>query len=328
MNYLITGGAGFIGSHMADALLARGDRVSILDNLSTGSIENIAHVLDHPGLRFREGSVLDEDTVRHAVAEADAVFHLAASVGVELIVQHPLESLTNNIRGAEVVLRACADHGRRVLVASTSEIYGKNDAGPLREDADRILGSTSKSRWAYSTSKAVDEILAHAYWRDRGTRTVVARLFNCIGPRQTGAYGMVVPRFVRQALTGEPLTVFGSGQQRRSFCHVREAVVALIALLDHPDSAGEVFNVGAVNEVTMNGLARLVIAMTGSSSPLVLVPYDVAYEAGFEDMHRRLPDISKIRALTGWAPAASLEEVVADVIEFERGRLAARARRR
>lgn len=317
-SYLITGGAGFIGSHVADVLVARGDRVTLVDNLSTGRFDNVRHLVEGGRADLVEVSILDEGIVRKHVDQADVVVHLAASVGVELIVKHPLESLINNIRGTEVILEACSDLGRKVLVASTSEIYGKNADGPLHEDADRILGSPFKARWSYSTAKAVDEILAHAYWRDRATPSIVARLFNTVGPRQTGAHGMVVPRFVRQALRGEPLTVFGDGTQRRCFCHVNDTVAALVALLDHPGAVGDVFNVGARNETTIEDLARLVIDMTGSTSTIVRVPYDVAYEEGFEDMERRVPDVSKIQELTGWQPARSLADILDDTIGFER----------
>lgn len=302
--------------------MTRGDDVILVDDLSTGSIRNIEHLLDDPAASFREGTILDSGLVLDLVGEADVVVHLAASVGVELIVRRPLESLINNIRGTEVVLEACADLGRKVLVASTSEIYGKNLNGPLREDADRILGSPFKARWSYSTAKAVDEILAHTYWRERETPSIVVRLFNTVGPRQTGAYGMVVPRFVQQAVRGENLTVFGDGEQRRCFCHVGDAVEALLALLDHPGSIGEVFNVGSQHEVTINQLADLVIRMTRSSSKVRRIPYEEAYEEGFEDMQRRVPDITKVRDLTGWVPTRSLEEIVADVIAFETNRLA------
>jgi UDP-glucose 4-epimerase len=323
-NFLVTGGAGFIGSHLADALVARGDRVTLLDDLSTGSLGNVEHLLDRPEVSFREGSVIDADLVRREVAEANVVVHLAASVGVELIVKRPLESLINNIRGTEVVLQACAELGRKVLVASTSEIYGKNIDGQLREDADRILGSPFKARWSYSTAKAVDEILAHAYWREKGTPSIVVRLFNTVGPRQTGAYGMVMPRFVQQALRGDDLTVFGDGEQRRCFCHVDDAVAALLGLLDHAGSIGEVFNVGSQREVTINELADLVIRMTESTSGIRRIPYDEAYEEGFEDMERRVPDITKVRELTGWAPSRTLEETIADVIAYEKSKLGVR----
>jgi len=318
LNYLITGGAGFIGSHLADALLAREDRVTLVDNLSTGRLDNVRHLVDAGQAELVEASILDEGLIRKYVADADVVVHLAASVGVQLIVDRPLESLLNNIRGTEVILEACAEAGTKVLVASTSEIYGKNAQGPLHEDADRILGSPFVARWSYSTSKAVDEILAHAYWRERGTPSIVVRLFNTVGPRQTGAYGMVVPRFVGQALRGKPLTVYGTGSQRRCFCHVHDVVAALMALLDHPDAVGSVFNIGAPNETTMEELARRVIEMTGSDSSLVHVPYEVAYEEGFEDMERRVPDISRIGNLTGWQPTRSLEDILDDVIAYER----------
>ncbi|MGH2679035.1 MAG: NAD-dependent epimerase/dehydratase family protein [Actinomycetota bacterium] len=320
MDYLITGGAGFIGSHVSDTLVGRGDTVVALDDLSTGAEANVGHLLDQPRFELREGSILDQDLVEKLANGVDVIVHLAAAVGVKLIVEHPLDSLLTNIRGTEIVLDAAAGSGCKVLITSTSEIYGKNANGPLREDDDRILGSPFKARWSYSTSKAVDEILARGYWRDRGTPTVVARLFNTVGPRQTGAYGMVVPTFVRQALRGEPVTVFGDGEQRRSFCHVHDVVAALVRLLDHSDAVGDVFNVGARNEVTINGLARLILDATGSSSPVVHVPYDVAYEEGFEDMERRVPDTGKVEALTGWRATRSLADVIGDVIEHELAR--------
>lgn len=320
MRYLITGGAGFIGSHLADSLLARDDRVIILDNFSTGDAENIAHLAGDSRVAIHGGSILDEYLVRDLVADSDVVVHLAAAVGVRLIVEQPLESMITNIRGTETVLTACADNGRKVLIASTSEIYGKNSAGPLHEEADRILGSPFKSRWSYSTSKAVDEILAHNYWREKGIHSIVVRLFNCVGPRQTGSYGMVVPRFARQALAGEDITVFGTGDQRRCFCHVKDTVRALILLLDDANTAGEVYNVGNQEEISMNRLADLMVEMTGSTSAITHVPYDVAYEVGFEDMERRVPDITKIRDAVGWEPTFTLEQTISDVLAFERGR--------
>jgi len=326
MRYLVTGGAGFIGSHLSDALLARGDEVTVLDDLSTGDPSNLAEARGAPGFRFVEGSILDHPLVAALAAQADVVVHLAAAVGVKLIVERPLESLITNIRGTEIVLDAAAGTGCKVLITSTSEIYGKNAAGPVKEDDDRVLGSPFKARWSYSTAKAVDEILAKAYWRDRGVPAIVARLFNCVGPRQTGAYGMVVPRFVRQALAGEDVTVYGDGEQRRCFCHVLDLVRALVALLDHPDAVGDVFNVGAQHEVSMNDLARVIVEMTGSSSRIVHIPYDEAYEEGFEDMERRVPDTSRIHTLTGWQPSRSLDEILRDVIAHERASLAAASR--
>ena len=264
MNYLITGGAGFIGSHLADALVERGDRVVALDDVSTGNIDNVAHLLDNPKFSLREGTVLNHPLVAQLAGRADVVVHLAAAVGVKLIVEHPLTSLITNIRGTEIVLDAASMGDCRVMVASTSEIYGKNSFGPLVENADRILGSPFVARWSYSEAKAVDEILAHAYWREKGTEAIVVRFFNCVGPRQTGTYGMVVPSFVRQALDGEPTSrCSATGEQLRCFCHVLDTVEALIALLDHPDAAGDVFNVGALNECSINELAELIVAQDG-----------------------------------------------------------------
>jgi UDP-glucose 4-epimerase len=317
VSYLITGGAGFIGSHLVDALVRRGERVVLLDDLSTGQLENVDHLSGDQRVTFVQGSVLDYPLVEKLAADVDVIVHLAASVGVQLIVSHPLESLLNNVRGTEIVLDAAHRHGRKVLVASTSEIYGKNATGPLREDSDRILGSPFVSRWAYATSKAVDEILAHEYWRQRGLPTVVVRLFNCAGPRQTGAYGMVLPRFVRQAIAGDDVTVYGDGSQRRCFCHVADTVEALLRLLDIEDAVGDVFNIGARNETTILDLARLVLARTGSTSEIRHLPYEEAYEPGFEDMERRLPDIGKITTLTSWRPTRTLDDIVNDVIQHE-----------
>jgi UDP-glucose 4-epimerase len=322
MRYLITGGAGFIGSHLADHLIGRGDEVVALDDLSTGSVKNVAHLVDEPRFQLVSGSILDHPTMVEMMEETDVVIHLAAAVGVRLIVERPLESLLTNIRGTEIVLDAAASVGRKTLITSTSEIYGKNAARAVSEDADRLLGSTSKPRWSYSTAKAVDEILARAFWQERGLPTIVVRLFNCVGPRQTGEWGMVLPRFVRQALTGADLTVYGDGEQRRCFCHVLDTVRALIALVDHPDAVGEVFNVGAQNEISMNALARLVLERSGSGSSMVHIPYEQAYEKGFEDVERRVPDIGKIARVAGWKPRFGLEEIVTDTIEFDRRSIA------
>lgn len=318
VRYLVTGGAGFIGSHLCEALLERGDEVTAVDDLSTGSQGNVRHLLERPGFRFVNGSILDHPQMAMLAGQADVVVHLAAAVGVQLIVERPLESLITNIRGTEIVLDVAARAGCEVLVTSTSEIYGKNAGGPLREDADRIMGSPFKARWSYSTAKAVDEILANAYYRDRGLPTIVVRLFNCVGPRQTGAYGMVIPRLVGQALAGEDLTVHGDGQQRRCFCHVSDTVRGLLQLLDHPDAVGDVFNLGSQEEVTIDELAALILRLTGSGSRVVHVPYEEAYEEGFEDMLRRVPDISKLHELTGWEPTLDLERIVGDVIAFQR----------
>jgi UDP-glucose 4-epimerase len=320
MRYLVTGGAGFIGSHLAESLRARGDSVAILDDLSTGNPENVAHLIGDKNVSFRRGSVLDPQVVRDEVERADVVVHLAAAVGVRLIVERPLESFITNIHGTEIVLEECLRLGRKVLLASTSEVYGKNESGPLAEDADRILGPTFTARWSYATSKAADEILAFTYWRKWGLPTVVARLFNCVGPRQTGAYGMVVPRLVRQALVGEDLSVYGDGEQRRCFCHVEDTTRGLLALLDDQGAVGNVFNVGSTEEITINELAERVIKATGSSSSIVHVPYETAYEEGFEDMRRRLPDISRIGEMVGWSPTKTLAEILDDVITHERSR--------
>jgi UDP-glucose 4-epimerase len=322
LRYLITGGAGFIGSHVADCLVARGDEVLLLDDLSTGSRRNIAG-LEAAGVPFVRGSVLDHRLVTRMAGDVDTVIHLAATVGVELVVRQPLMTLLNNVRGTEIVLDAASRSGTKVLVASTSEVYGKNTVGAIQEDSDRVLGSLFKTRWSYAVSKEVDEIFAFEYWRERKLPTVVARLFNCVGPRQTGAYGMVVPRFVRQALTGKPITVFGDGTQLRSFCHVLDTAAGLISLLDSDEVIGDVYNIGAQNEISIRGLAELIIELTGSTSPITYMPYGLAYEPGFEDMERRLPDISKIRRTTGWAPQLGLKEILLDVIRSERVELAA-----
>lgn len=313
-SYLVTGGAGFIGSHLVEALLAQGDSVAVLDVLSTGRLDNLDGVRGHPHFRFVQGSVLDELVVDELVHDCDVVVHLAAAVGVKLIVEQPLRSLITNIRGAEIVIESAHRYRRKILIASTSEIYGKNGTSALHEGSDRILGSPTVARWAYSTSKAVDEVLAHAYHKERGLPTVVARLFNTVGPRQSPAYGMVVPRLVRQALGGEPLTVYGSGTQTRCFCHVDDVVGALVGLLEHPGAVGEVFNVGSTEEISISTLAERILTRTASTAPIVLIPLDQAYEVGFEDMDRRLPDTTKIHNLTGWAPRKNLDDILDGVI--------------
>lgn len=320
MRYLITGGAGFIGSHVADALIERGCDVVVLDDLSTGRLENIAHLEGSSLFRFVHGSVLDEFLVGQLVRESDAVAHLAAAVGVELVVREPLRSLTTNIRGSEVVLGAASREGRKVLLSSTSEVYGKNSSGPLKESSDGVLGPPTVSRWAYSISKTVDEILAFAYHKQHGLPVVVARLFNTVGARQSPAYGMVLPRFTQQAVRGEPLTVFGDGLQTRCFCHVSDTARALVQLLEEPRAEGEAFNVGGGEEISMRALADRVIAIAGSSSPLRFSSYDDAYEPGFEDMRRRVPDTTKIGSLIGWAPQVDLDDIIAEVVQEARMR--------
>jgi UDP-glucose 4-epimerase len=320
MRVLITGGAGFVGSHLTDLLLARGDQVLVLDDLSTGRHDNIRHHIGDPNFEFILGSILNEALVDDAVRRADAVLHLAAAVGVELIVGRPLESLATNIRGSEIVLEKCHKYGRKVLVTSTSEIYGKNDSDLLSEDDDRILGSPLKTRWSYSEAKAIEEVLAYSYWREKGLPAVIVRLFNTVGPRQVGFYGMVVPRFVEQALAGKPITVYGDGTQRRCFCHVADVSQALIGLLDSREAEGQVFNVGASGEISIADLATTIIDQLGSSSPIVKVSYDEAYEEGFEDMPRRVPNTAKINELLGWAPQRSLDQIIDDVAADIRAR--------
>ncbi|MHB8246172.1 MAG: NAD-dependent epimerase/dehydratase family protein [Acidimicrobiales bacterium] len=311
--HLITGGAGFIGSHLVEALLGRGDSVVVLDALSTGRLANLDGAGGHDKFRFVQGSVLDELMVEELVNECDVVVHLAAAVGVRLIVEQPLRSFITNIRGTENVIGAAHRFRKKILLASTSEIYGKN-VNLLHEDSDRILGSPTVARWGYSTSKAVDEVLAHAYHKERGLPTIVVRLFNTVGSRQSPAYGMVIPRLVRQALDGGPLTVYGTGDQTRCFGHVADVVDAMTRLLDHPGAIGEVFNVGSNEEISIGALAERICDRLGVKAPIALVPYDEAYEVGFEDMERRVPDTSKLRALTGWEPIRTLDDILDDAI--------------
>ena len=324
--YLITGGSGFVGSHLTDALLARGDSVIVLDDMSTGSPANLAHHGGNPRLRVVQGSVLDQLVVDELTHECDVVVHLAAAVGVKLIVERPLRSLTTNIRGSEIVIEAAHRYRRKILVTSTSEIYGKNSGGPLTETADRVLGSPDVVRWAYSTAKAVDEILANAYHRERGLPAIVVRLFNTVGPRQSPAYGMVIPRLVRQAVSGVPLTVHGDGTQTRCFAHVRDVVRALVLLLDDERAVGQTFNVGSSGEVSILELAKLIVELSGSTSGVDLVPYAEAYGSGFEDMVRRVPDTARLRGLTGWTPALSLDDILLETIAEARAAVAATGR--
>jgi UDP-glucose 4-epimerase len=314
MKILVTGGAGFIGSHLVEGLLARGHDVHVVDSLTTSARSNLAHLEGNPKLRVTIDSVLNEPLMDEAIRDADLVFHLAAALGVQWILQYPLRSLETNLRGTDVVL-TCADrHRRPVLVASTSEVYGKNDSGPLKEDDDRIFGSSQLNRWFYATAKAADEALAAAYWQERKLPTIAVRFFNTIGPRQTGRYGMVVPRFVGQALNNEAITVFGDGQQSRCFTYVGDVVRSIIALTETDAAWGEVFNVGRQSEITIADLAQRVVELTGSSSEIVYVPYEQAYSGGFEDLRRRVPDVTKLRQTIGYAPDTPLDEILRRII--------------
>jgi len=318
MRALITGGAGFIGSHLADRLLERGDQVVLLDDLSTGRLANIEHLNGRADAEFVLGSILNADLVDHVVSRVDTVFHLAAAVGVNLIVEKPLESMMTNIRGTETVVEKAHKYGKRILVMSTSEIYGKNTSDSLSEDDDRILGSPLKSRWSYSEAKAIDEILAYTYWREKGLETVIIRLFNTVGPRQTGSYGMVVPRFVGQALRNQTVTIFGDGTQTRCFCHVSDVVGGLVSLSEHPDAFGKVFNLGGSEEISIGDLAKRIVELVGSGSELEFIPYDDAYEEGFEDMARRVPDTTRANRLVGFEPSVGLDDIIHSVIADQR----------
>ena len=318
MRTLITGGAGFVGSHLAERLLALGHEVSVLDNLSTGSIDNIAHLKGHAGFSYVVDTVTNEPLLAEMIDRSDVVFHLAAAVGVKLIVEQPVHTIETNVHGTEVVLKHANKKKKLVFIASTSEVYGKSTEVPFRESADVVLGPSSKHRWAYACSKMIDEFLALAYWKEKKLPVVVVRLFNTVGPRQTGQYGMVLPTFVRQALAGRPITVFGDGTQSRSFTDVSDVVRALVTLASEPRAVGEVFNIGNTGEISMRDLADRVKAATGSRSPIQLIPYDQAYEEGFEDMPRRLPDLSKLRNLIGYEPEVGLDEIIERVIEHFR----------
>jgi UDP-glucose 4-epimerase len=313
MKYLITGGAGFIGSHTADALVARGDSVVILDNLSTGNHHNIEHLIGNELVTFYSGSILDSALVDRLVADVDHVVHLAAAVGVFTIVDKPLDSLRTNLHGTENVLDAAQKHDKPVLIASSSEVYGKNAGGALNEESDRIVGSPLKSRWSYSEAKAIDESLGYFYYSELGVPVRIVRFFNTVGPRQVGSYGMVVPRFVSAALAGEPLEIYGTGEQSRCFCHVADAVAGMLSVIDSDQSVGSVYNIGNDREISIAALASLVISRLESKSAVVKKSYDDAYGAGFEDMQRRVPDISKIKSVTGWAPSRSLESIIDDI---------------
>jgi UDP-glucose 4-epimerase len=317
MRALLTGGAGFVGSHLAEALLDEGHTVEVLDDLSTGSLSNIAHLMSRPGFSYTIDTVMNESIVGELADRSDIIFHLAAAVGVKLIVEDPVGTIETNVHGTEVVLKQAKRGGPRVIIFSTSEVYGKSTAVPFSETADLVMGPTTKHRWAYACSKAMDEFLALAYFKEYQLPVVIVRLFNTVGPRQTGRYGMVIPTFVGQALAGEPITVFGDGRQSRAFTYVGDVVSGLVRLAASPAATGQVFNIGNEEEISMMALAEKVKTMTGSSSPIVLIPYDEAYEAGFEDMPRRVPDLRKIQAAVGYAPTVGLDQILAKVIAHE-----------
>jgi UDP-glucose 4-epimerase len=327
LRYLITGGAGFIGSHLAERLLARGDRVVLLDNLSTGSMENIRHLKSEEHLEYHLDNIENRQLVAELVDDADTIVHLAAAVGVKLIVESPVRTIETNVNGTQMILEAACKKRKLVLTASTSEVYGKNTNVPFREDADLVLGATTKGRWSYAASKALDEFLALSYWKEKKLPVIVVRLFNTVGPRQTGRYGMVLPNFVKSALDNTPINIYGTGKQSRCFCDVRDTVEGLIRLMDTDRSVGEVINVGNTEEVTIEELAQKVKERTGSTSPITYTPYDQAYEPGFEDMMRRVPNVDKLQALTGFRPKTSLSEIIDRVSTyFQRAETAAAPR--
>ena len=325
MRVLITGGAGFIGSHLSDAYLQRGDEVFVIDDLSTGSIENIRHLKDRPRYHYTIDSVQNQPVTAELVDQCDVIFHLAAAVGVRLIVESPVRTIETNVHGTEVVLSLANKKKKRLLIASTSEVYGLSAEIPFREDGNLVMGATTKGRWSYACSKAIDEFLALAYWREKKLPSTVVRLFNTVGPRQTGQYGMVIPTFVKQALAGRPITVFGSGKQSRCFCYVGDVVGALVKLMDTDKSVGEVFNVGSDQEISILDLAKRVKELANSDSEIIFVPYDEAYEEGFEDMPRRIPDISKVNNLIGFKPEMKLDGILKSVIDFHSGQAAAKS---
>ncbi len=319
MRYLITGGSGFIGGHLSEELLRRGHEVFVIDDLSTGSIHNIEHLKGNPKFKYVIDSVANVNLMAELVDGCDRIYHLAAAVGVKLIVESPVRTIETNIKLTEIVLELAAKKSRPTFVASTSEVYGKSTDFPFREEGDLVMGATNKGRWSYACSKAIDEFLTIAYWKEKKLPTVVARLFNTVGPRQTGQYGMVIPNFVRQALAGQPITVYGDGKQSRCFCHVHDTVKALASLLDKEEAYGEVFNVGNNVEISMLDLAKTVRDACESKSEIVFIPYEKAYEAGFEDMTRRVPDLSKVQKFLGWKPTLSLAQILTDVIAQQRG---------
>ena len=318
MKALITGGCGFIGSYLTEALLDRGDDVTVVDDLSTGRFENIQHLVGRPKFQFAIETIANETVLDRLISECDIIYHLAAAVGVELIISDPVRVIKTNIKGSETILRIGARYRKKVVLASTSEVYGKSESVPFNEDADRVLGPTTHSRWSYACSKAMDEFLALAYFKQLSLPVVVMRFFNTVGPRQTGRYGMVVPRFVQQALHNEPITVYGDGQQSRCFAFVGDVVMAIVGLTDEPAAVGQVFNVGSTEEVTIENLAQRTVELAQSSSEIVFIPYDKAYEEGFEDMRRRVPDTTKIKDLIGWEPRTDLDGILTRVIAYSR----------
>ncbi len=318
---LITGGAGFIGSHLADQYISKGAKVLAIDDFSTGSEENIAHLKANKDFECVKDTILNEQALEPLIKRADMVYHLAAAVGVYTIVEKPLQSLITNLQGTEKVLALCNKYKKKVLIASTSEVYGKSQKFPFKEDEDTVMGSTKISRWSYAYAKAIDEFLALAYYREHKLPLVVVRFFNTVGPRQTGRYGMVIPNFVRQAMTGEDITIFGDGQQSRCFTYVNDVVNEIVKLMETPKAEGEVFNVGGTEEINMEALAKLVLKKIGGKSKLVYVPYDKAYPLGFEDMQRRIPDLSKLKAMTGYSPTKGIDEILDIIIEHKKQRL-------
>ena len=321
MKALITGGAGFIGSHLADYLVRAGHHVTILDDLSTGRLENVRALEGHPAFACRIGSVTDERTVAEVMSEADVVFHLAAAVGVFLVVQSPVRTIETNVLGTEIILRQAAAHGRKVILASTSEVYGKSPKVPYSEGDDLVMGPTTVGRWSYASSKAIEEFLARAYWQEKRLPVVIVRPFNVVGPRQTGQYGMVLPRFIGQALRGGPITVYGEGRQTRCFSHVRDVVDVFVRLAEHPAAVGEVYNVGTDSEISIKDLALRVVALAKTGAAIQFIPYDAAYGEGFEDLQRRVPDLRKIRAAIGYQPRVRLDDIILELLELGRAQV-------
>ena len=319
MNYLITGGAGFIGSHLAEKLLSNGEIVSIIDDLSTGSIDNIEHLKSNVNFEYKIDSIMNEHLLAELIDKADVVFHLAAAVGVKLIVESPVRTIETNIQGTELVLKMASKKKKKIIIASTSEVYGKGTCMPFKETGDLVFGPTTKGRWSYACSKAIDEFLGLAYYKEKKVPVTIVRLFNTVGPRQTGMYGMVIPTFVKQSLLNHPITVYGDGQQTRCFTYVGDVVDALVKISRNPKAVGEIFNIGNTEEISIKELAELVKSMTKSNSEIVYIPYDKAYEEGFEDMQKRIPDLSKIREFIGYKPTTNLKEILEKVIDCVRG---------